>query len=211
MNLCTNLLYHQTQTPDEPRVWQYIVKKTGSGIMSPVGVPSRTSAMDHFLSTHPATSTNHRKLEADIRRQAQVQQTVAELEVQYGQERAARALVPEQQNPLPQVSQSASPAETHSDQSTTDAHTETSSRVGDPAAHVQSIKWQKDTARPTPIGTRTARTIATSYHPQRCIESLAPSSSPRLSRLNQGTIHTVVVCKASALCLYTREYKLGVL
>lgn len=89
-----------------------------------------------------------------MRRQARVQQAAVELEAQYERERTARALVPELKNPPAQIDQSPGSAVAKSDQPPggVNAAPAVVSQAEDPAARAQSIKRQKETARPPPIG-----------------------------------------------------------
>ena len=89
-----------------------------------------------------------------MRRQARVQQAAVELEAQYERERAARALVPELKNPPAQVGQSPGTtiAELDQPEGGVNAAPAVVLQAEDPVARAQSLKRQKETTRPPPIG-----------------------------------------------------------
>ena len=74
-----------------------------------------------------------------------------ELEAQYEQERAAQVLVPELKNPPVQLSQSPGPAVAETDQPVEDVN-QVPAVVSQAVARAKSIKRQKETTRPPPIG-----------------------------------------------------------
>lgn len=77
-----------------------------------------------------------------------------ELEARYEQERAVQALVPELKDPPAQIGQSPGPTFAESDQPAESVNSAPAavSWADDPAGRAQSIKRQKETARPPPIG-----------------------------------------------------------